>query len=331
MLRIESHGPKALTSGFCGHITEAVQHGLRYFLTLLSFALAAQVTRVQGEVFRLATYNVEGYLLSANGTRPPKTLASRAKVRENIIALRPDVLALQEIGSLEALQELQESLKSEGLNLPYSEHVPGFDPTIQVALLSKFPFTERKSHTNETFLLQGRRFRTSRGFAEVRVQVTPAYSFTLLVAHLKSKLASSQADEAELRLEEAKLLREKVDAVLKDNPDADLVIAGDLNDTKGSLPVRAIMGRAKTRLVDTRPAERNGDSQINEGNREPRVITWTHYFAREDSYSRVDYILLSSRMARNWVKEESYVLSSPYWGLASDHRPVVATFRSRDR
>jgi endonuclease/exonuclease/phosphatase (EEP) superfamily protein YafD len=36
-------------------------------------------------------------------------------------------------------------------------------------------------------------------------------------------------------------------------------------------------------------------------------------------------------MARDWVKEESYVLSSPNWGLGSDHRPVVAAFQLRDR
>jgi endonuclease/exonuclease/phosphatase family metal-dependent hydrolase len=312
-------------------ITECMRLCLRFSLVWLAFFLVAHVPRIQGETFRIATYNVEGYLLAASGTRLPKTPTARAKVRESIIALRPDVLALQEIGSLEALHELQDSLRAEGLALPYSEHVPGFDPTIQVAVLSKFPFAERRSHTNETFLLQGRRFRTSRGIGEVEIQVTPAYTFTLLVAHLKSKLTSSQADEGDIRLEEAKLLREKIDALLKGNPEANLVVAGDLNDTKGSLPVRTIMGRAKTRLVDTRPAERNGDSQVDEANREPRMITWTHYYSREDSYNRVDYIMLSPRMARNWVKEESYVLSSPNWGLGSDHRPVVATFRSRDR
>ena len=312
-------------------ITELMRLWLRYFLILFTCFLVALVPRIHGETFRIATFNVEGYLLATNGTRHPKTPDSRSKVRESVLALRPDILALQEIGGPEALQELQDSLKAEGLALPYSEHVSGFDPTIQVAVLSKFPFAARSSHTNETFLLHGRRLRTSRGFGEVEIKVTTNYSFTLLVAHLKSKLASNQMDEGELRLEEAKLLREKVDAVLKSNPDADLVVAGDLNDTKGSLPVRTLMGRAKTRLTDTRPAERNGDSQIHEGNHEPRVITWTHYYAREDSYTRVDYILLSSRMARNWVKEESYVLSSPNWGMGSDHRPVVATFRSRDR
>ena len=63
----------------------------------------------------------------------------------------------------------------------------------------------------------------------------------------------------------------------------------------------------------------------------PRNITWTHYYAVEDTYSRLDYILLSSAMAREWIKEETYILTLPDWGVASDHRPLVATFEAEDK
>ena len=61
------------------------------------------------------------------------------------------------------------------------------------------------------------------------------------------------------------------------------------------------------------------------------TVTWTHYFGREDTYSRIDYIFLSPGMAREWNAIETYVLSAPNWGLASDHRPIVATFWSENR
>src|SRR3989442_11131 len=178
---------------------------------LLSLTLAAR------ETFRVATYNVENYLDEPTQTRHTKSAEAKAKVRESILALKPDVLALQEMGSLGALQELRESLSSEGLDLPYWEQVTGYDTNIHVAILSKFPFTARRPHTNDDFLMSGRRFRVSRGFGEVDIQVNTNYSFTLTAAHLKSRRAVSQADEAELRLEEAKLLREKIDAVLTAN------------------------------------------------------------------------------------------------------------------
>jgi hypothetical protein len=36
-------------------------------------------------------------------------------------------------------------------------------------------------------------------------------------------------------------------------------------------------------------------------------------------------------MKAEWLPAESYVLSLPNWGLASDHRPVVAGFVAKDK
>src|SRR5262245_31331417 len=112
--------------------------------------------------FRIATYNVENYLDRPGGTRPIKSPEARAKVRESILTMQPHVIALEEMGGVSALQELRDSLKAEGLDYPHWEHVTGFDTNIFVAVLSKFPIVGRRPHTNETFLLSGRRFQVSR-------------------------------------------------------------------------------------------------------------------------------------------------------------------------
>ena len=299
---------------------------------IFALALPLCAWSAGAETLRVVTYNVESYLDQPTETRAAKLAPAKAKVRESILALKPDVLALQEMGSTNALLELRDSLKAEGLDLPHWEHVAGFDTNIYVAVLSRFPFGARRSHTNESSLLSGRRFRVSRGFAEVDIQVNTGYSFTLMAAHLKSKRPIPQADEAELRLEEAKLLREKIDARLAANPNVNLVVLGDFNDTKDSSSTRAVVGRGKYKLVDTRPAERNGDNAPSPNPAwEPRNITWTHYYAKEDSYSRIDYILLSPGLAREWVAGETYVLTLPNWGVGSDHRPLVATFEAADK
>lgn len=278
--------------------------------------------------FRVATYNLEGYLDVATETRNPKPVEAKQKVRESIRAMNPDILALQEIGNSAALEELRSSLKLEGIDFPYWEHVGGHDTNIHVAILSKFPFTARRPHTNKTFLLSGRRYRSSRGFAEVDIQVNPNYSFTLISGHLKSKRPVGSGDESELRLEEAKLLREVIDQRFATDPAVNLVVLGDFNDTKDSAPLKTIVGRGRRKLVDTRPVERNGDS-CQPGN--IRNVTWTHYYATEDSYSRIDYLLLSPGMAAEWLSNETYVLALPDWGVASDHRPITAAFTAVER
>jgi endonuclease/exonuclease/phosphatase family metal-dependent hydrolase len=284
------------------------------------------------DTFRVVTYNVENYLDRPTDSRHPKSAEAKAKVRESIRALKPDVLALQEMGNVSALLELRDSLKSEGLEFPYWEHVSGFDTNIHVAVLSKYPFAARRPRTNDTFLLSGRRFHVSRGFAEVDIRVNPNYSFTLITAHLKSKRPIPEADEAELRQEEAKVLRRIIDTDLAANPRANLIVLGDFNNTKDSPSTKTLIGRGKTKLTDTRPSERNGDNAPSENPRyEPRTIAWTHYYGIEDSYSRIDYILLSPGMSREWVEKETYVLTIPNWGVGSDHRPLVATFVADER
>ena len=281
------------------------------------------------DTFRVATYNVENYLDQPTESRPQiKTAAARAKVRESIHALNPDVLALEEMGDLSALMELRGALKAEGLDYPNWELVSGEDTNVHVAVLSKLPIVARRPHTNETFLLDGRRFRVSRGFAELDIRAAPDFTFTLLVAHLKSRRAVPEADEAEERLQEAKILRRLVDKDFAANPNARLIVLGDFNDVKNSDSTREIIGRGRFKLVDTRPAERNGDNPHSANSwLEPRVITWTHYYGKEDSYSRIDYILLSPEMAGAWDRSGTYVLTTSNWGVASDHRPIVAAFK----
>jgi endonuclease/exonuclease/phosphatase family metal-dependent hydrolase len=299
-----------------------------FVLLLLVFSPAL----LHAEIFRVAAYNVENYLDQPTESRHfVKSAEAKAKIRESILAMKPDVISFEEMGGTNALLELRDSLKADGLDFPYWEHVSGFDTNIHVAVLSKFPITARRPHTDDNFLLSGRRFRVSRGFAEVDIRVNTNYSFTLLAAHLKSKRPVPEADEAELRLEEAKLLREKVDAILNENPNANIVVVGDFNNTKDSPSTKAVIGTGKFKLIDTRPAERNGDDLPNPiRGREPMNVTWTYYYGVEDSYSRIDYILLSPGMAREWLRNETYVLAIPNWGVGSDHRPIVAGFEAKD-
>src|ERR1035437_8430319 len=151
-------------------------------------------------IFALASFcspsfaadNVENYLYQpTESLHFVKSAEAKAKIRESIRALNPDVLALEEMGTTNALLELRASLKADGLDFPFWEHITGTDTNIHVAILSRLPIVARQPHTNDSILLDGRRFRVSRGFAEVEIQAETNFTFTLIVAHLKSRRPSS--------------------------------------------------------------------------------------------------------------------------------------------
>lgn len=282
--------------------------------------------------FTVATYNVENYLIRPIQSRPEKSEVARSQVTSIVAQLHPDVLALQEIGSPDALVDLKSRLHARGLDLPYSEFAAGHDPAIAVAILSRFPILRASRHTNCSFVLDGRRFMTSRAFSEVELGISPKYRLVVVNAHLKSRRTTAEADEAEIREHEAVCLRLLIDRILARNSRANVVLCGDFNDASDSPALRILRGTGIGGLVDTRPSERNGDSSPSPDSRlPPRRIHWTHYFGRDDVYSRLDYILLNRAAAREWLPDGSYVFSGPDWGLASDHRPILVRFVAIDR
>lgn len=303
-----------------------IRHGVLFFIVFLLASFSASA----GQTFTIATYNVDTYLDQPTQSRPHvKTPVAKTQVRKVVRAINADIIALEEMGSTNALFELRASLKAEGLDYPYWEQVQGWDTNIHVAVLSKFPFVSRHPHTNDEFLLDGRIFRVSRGFAELEIQPAPGFTFTLIAVHLKSHLPDSGADPDEQRYEEAKVLRHIIDQHLRADPNAKLVVLGDFNDAKDSDSLREIIGRGKFKLLDTRPAERNGDNVPSAPPYyEPRNVSWTYFYGKDDTYSRIDYILLSPGMARDWLKARTYASTVPNWGIASDHRAIVAAFET---
>ncbi len=296
---------------------------------LSGFALIATALILGAtEPFTIATWNLENYLDQPTPQRPAKSTEAKSAVHASLLELRADIIALQEIGGTNSLHELRDALKRGGSDYPYWEHVVARDDEIHLAVLSRFPISARRPHANEAFLLEGRRFFVKRGFAEIDIRIGTNYQFTLLAAHLKSKRPIANADEATLRLHEARLLRRRVDTLLSANPDINLVVLGDFNDLDDSPPIKLILGYKDNRvLFDTRPRELAIPSSSSMG----KNTTWTYHYAREKSFSRFDYILLSAGMKRECSLESARILTRSDWRKASDHRPILVMFTAEDQ
>ncbi len=271
----------------------------------------------------VATYNVENYTEEnrmADGVYHPdypKPESEKTALRAVIRQLGADVLALQEIGSAAYLAELQRDLKGEGLDYPSAVvlEAEGLDPVRHVAVLSRRPFTSVVRHTDLTFKYFGGVEKVKRGLLEVRLAVGGT-EWTVFVVHLKSKL-TERADDPESALERAGEAEAVRDCVLKIFPNpaqAKFLLVGDCNSSRTERPVRALLERGKTTIAEWLPA---ADS---------RGEVWTEFWHQEDTYARIDHILVSPGLRPAVVSAR--IADGPDTMKASDHRPVVVTLKT---
>ena len=225
--------------------------------------------------FSVMTWNVEN-LFRVGSPSGPKTkedydrkLASLVKV---ISELDPTVVALQEIGSPEAFDDLASQLDS---GYPHVQLSTNPDARgIRVAFLSKLaieqhaeivdfppqglpavPGIDAQGNLSETT-------RLSRGALQVLVKPRPDLSVWLLTAHLKSKLLSfpsangkprfTPKDENERsrtagvallkRTAEAVAIRVRANELLQGNSGTGLIVLGDLNDVTNAATTQILNG-----------------------------------------------------------------------------------------
>jgi endonuclease/exonuclease/phosphatase family metal-dependent hydrolase len=272
------------------------------------------------QAVRFVHYNVENYLEMnrRQGVRAgfaPKPEGEKNALIRIIKEIHPDILAVAEMGPPDQFEEFQKRLNEAGLKFPFSEYVQAVDPDRHLALLSRFDIVERHSEKALFFDLNGQREAVERGFLDVTIEVSPLYRLRLIGAHLKSKLAAP-AGEALLRRNEARLLRKHIDGVLSKDPNVNLLVYGDLNDTKDQPAIQEILGprQSPSRLSDISLADAQGDR-------------WTYYRSLTDTYDRIDYILTDQALLPQIDQSQSCVYRSSDWYSASDHRPVVAVIR----
>lgn len=284
-------------------------------ISLLFLASAALVSALTLGAYNIENYNLADRMVDGVYRKAyPKPESEKQALRESIRGLAPDVLAIEEMGGPEFLAELQRDLKAEGADYPHAVLVQAADPERHVAILSKLPLKDVRQHTQVALTLFGQPDVVKRGVLEATV-VTPEGEFTVFVAHLKSRRTERPDDPegAIQREKEAEAVRDLVLARFPDPRQAKYVVCGDWNDTRNSKPVRSLLKRGDTSLGELlRAYDSRGD-------------TWTHAYRREDSYSRIDYLLVSPGLLP-FVKNKgtARIYDGPGVREASDHRPVYA-------
>lgn len=273
------------------------------------------------DLFSVLCYNLDHYGLEdrdQDGQRDdPKPLPAREAVVRVIASAAPDILALQGIGGPGSFAELKQALEDAGLHYAFEEYLRLGDSENNLAVLSRLPILSMQSHTNDTYRIGDETFSVRRGFLDVDIGVDPAYNLRLLVADLKSK-TFHEAGQTEMRRNEARLLNNHIRAILREDPAANLLVAGSFHDSASSAALQTARGRDPVLLSDLRPADPAGE-------------VWTFFDREEESYRREDYLLVSKGLRAEWEAGPTRLLSGTDVHAASAHRPLLAVFHAYNR
>ena len=269
---------------------------------------------------RFLSYNLKNYLTMKRYSREgPPTESSKPKEEiatlvEIIVKEEPDILGVCEIGTKEDLEDLQSRLKTAGLDLPHIVHAGGRDQTRHLGLLSALPIDRTDSEHHLPFTLGDTEYLMGRGILDATITL-PEGPTRFIGVHLKSKRPSDAYDEAEMRLHEARLLREHVTKIQEEDAEARIVVYGDFNDTRKTPPLSMIMGRKGTKGY-------LGDIFVKDSRKE----LWTHFWSYQQQYARFDYVLVSNSVMPEVNFSRSYIVDPENFYDASDHRAIMVAF-----
>lgn len=287
-------------------------------LFVCPFAVWSQDVTAEPESLTFCSYNLKNWLTSSTfeGDKVVKGTSKPAGEKEGIVsilnAIRPDVLGVCEIGGEADLKDLQKRLRAIGLELPNMAYAHGGDPTRKLGLLTRFAIMAENHQTNLTYRIGDMRLPMQRGILDATVRVTDSFSLHCVGVHLKSMRPVPDADQALMRRNEAHLLRQHLDKILRDAPETNLLLYGDFNERRNQASLDEILGPTGTDLSlnEVPLADRNGE-------------VWTHYWDNAGEYSRIDYFFVSTPLRPHIDFTRSFIFSKHDFDKASDHRPIV--------
>ena len=204
----------------------------------------------------ILAYNVDNLFdAHADGTEYPEFNPTRGRWNDRLYHLRlentakvirdsvpggPDVVVLEEIENEHVLRTLADQYLS-GLGFRQMVMVPVRRSAINVGVLTRFPVTELKAH--EVYTGPGHPLRN---ILELHIDCagTP---LVLFACHWKSKSGGARETE-QGRLLASRIIVSRVRDILRENPAADVVVGGDLNESVDEY--ERVGGAYQTAIVD---------------------------------------------------------------------------------
>lgn len=268
-----------------------------------------------GEPIKILNWNLHNFFDTTedpensedDSISPNEYNAKLAAVVGILAELDPDVIVFSEVENQDVLDDINAGLENVYVD---SSILEGNDPrSIDIAALSKIPFTKVVSHLDESFVVEGTvapEFEFTRDLLEYHFQVGEQ-KVVLLGVHYKAK---GPPDNPDKRLAEAQRTRAVADELTAADPTLGVLVLGDYNDLPESPPLDAVTG-ADPVYVDVA-------SFITEGDR------WSFDF--QGSLELIDHQMGNPVMMSKLDETSAHIEHEGDVDVASDHAPLMATY-----
>ncbi len=227
-------------------------------------------------------------------------------VADAIKKIDADVLLLQEIEKQDCLEKVK--IKLPGQYNIYTIGETNYDASVDVAVVSKGTLVRTYDHQYMNIPHpDGGTTHFTREFYEVHLSFDGS-AVIVFSAHFKSKAN----DDPSRRLAEARAAYNIILDVASSNPNALIVMGGDLNDYPGSDPMDALLSSGKLRRV--------ADSIS--GNQDAT-------YEYSGSPVAIDHLLLHKNSGGSYVEKSAIVIKDYYYDYSlgdSDHAALKAEF-----
>lgn len=230
------------------------------------------------------------------------------QIADDLATIQADVITLAEVETQTCLDAVQKALKDQGFEYPVAYVAEtGGAGSIDVAVLARGKLGTVKNYRKDTPLKRpdGSKTTFTREFPEIHLTLGKS-EVIVFPAHFRSK---SGDDDAGRRFAEAAAAHDILVATGAANKKALVLLGGDLNDTPGSDPLKALEDDGKLLRVASDVAEQG-----------------TYRFGGSDQ--AIDHIFVTKDHAASYVaKSATVVRDIGVKGFAgSDHATLWADF-----
>lgn len=224
----------------------------------------------------------------------------------------PDLLAVYGMGDEALFAAFRTQLAEAGAPYPHHALLEGETSNRHIAVLSRHPPVLRQFHVDDTYRIGDTECRIEPGVLDMTFIIDGRFLLRLFMADLIEK-TFHRLGQAEMRRNEARLLAQRVNRALRDQPELPILLACALSDVRDSAPFRELTER-RSDLIGLDPRDRAGDA-------------WTWREPDGAAYHAHDFFFVSAALADRLDPEYTMVLDVPELLDLSPHRPILATFR----